>query len=128
MRQGLNIEGVIRQIRALTLAAMEEIRHDAVLDLKQLTGTQGPPRSLPGEAPHMDTQALNRSTTSLTLNQGDTITAIVAEDTPYVLALEFGYPENNLQPRPHMSVELERTKNRSQEILVKYLSRLNAGT
>jgi hypothetical protein len=69
----------------------------------------------------MDTQDLNRSITSASIEQGSTFTAIIADDTPYVLALEFGYAENNLQPRPHMAPVMKRTKERAPETLKKHL-------
>ena len=121
MRDGPGIEAVIREFRRRAYLAMEEIRRDAVADLKVLTGVQGPPRSLPGEPPRMDTTTLNHTTTSTTINQGSTITVIIAEDTPYARALELGNPENNLKPRPHMSLEMQRTKTRAEATLIRHL-------
>lgn len=84
----------------------------AVIIAKQMKtniGVQGPPRSLPGNFPHMDTQSLNNSISidvatpaGLTAAAGvarearNTETGALVDD--YALGLEFG--TRNTQPRP----------------------------
>jgi hypothetical protein len=69
-------------------------------------GTQGPPRSSPGEAPHRETGALQDS--FFDELDADNLIARVGSDSPYVRALELGYAERNLAPRPHIMSALIR--------------------
>lgn len=59
-------------------------------------GTQGPPRSSPGEAPHRDTGDLQASFFDET--DPDDLVARVGSDSPYVLALELGSGRTAARP------------------------------
>lgn len=98
-------------LRAGARAAVDAVSELAVEELKIETGTQGPPRSLPGGAPHMDTTELNLSIRKQNYSESGVEGAVIGEDTPYALALEFGNPESNLAPRPHQTTEFNKLQN-----------------
>lgn len=69
-------------------------------EIQYEVGTQGPPRSRPGEAPHRETGDLQSSFFD-ELDAGE-LTAMVGSDSEYVLDLELGAASRNLAPRPHI--------------------------
>lgn len=90
-----------RATRVLMRLAGENVR-DAAMELAQLVrdeiAIQGPPRSEPGEPPHMDTQRLIASYGSSydTAN----LASRVGSDVPWSAYLEAGTP--HMRPRPHL--------------------------
>lgn len=79
--------GIRRQIASGVAAAAEDVKATA----KQLTSTQGPPRSLPGNPPHKDTGELYASVEAIgPADDGDLIVASVGTSIPYGLYLEMG--------------------------------------
>lgn len=59
---------------------------------------QGPPRSLPGDPPHMDTTALHESIEVIPGEEGDLIFASIGTAIFYGILLEYG--RSNCAPRP----------------------------
>ena len=108
IRNHIPASQVIQMLREGARAAVNAVSDLAVQELKEMTGTQGPPRSLPWEPPAMETQAMNESIRKQLYSDRDAEGAAIGEDTPYSLAIEFGYAPNNLAPRPHQSVEFNK--------------------
>mgnify|MGYP001553155083 CR=1 FL=1 len=102
---------IIEMLRAGARAAVDAVSDLAVAELKEMTGIQGPPRSLPDQPPHMDSGALNESMQKKLISNSGSEAAVIGEDTPYALAQEFGYAPNNLAPRPHQRVEMQRVQD-----------------
>lgn len=66
---------------------------------KQLIGIQGPPRSLPGEPPHMDTTRLMNSVEVIgPAAQNDLVFASIGTSVPYGKYLEFGTTHTAARP------------------------------
>jgi hypothetical protein len=78
-------EAVRDRISANVAKAANELR----TDMRILIGIQGPPRSVPGESPHMDTQALRDSVEMIgPAVQGDLIFSSVGTALFYGAILE----------------------------------------
>lgn len=69
----------------LTAAAVSVCAH-----MKQVTGIQGPPRSLPGNAPHMDSMELNRRIDYSITRSGMSATAKMGSPVKQAGFMEFG--------------------------------------
>lgn len=67
-------------------------------EVRDKLGIQGPPRSLPGEPPHMDTQALIAGF-GHQIDRANLI-AVIGADVDYALDLELG--RANMAPRPYI--------------------------
>jgi hypothetical protein len=79
--------GVRERISTNVGKAANSLRDSA----KKLISIQGPPRSLPGEPPHIDTGRLIASVQAIgPAEQGDVIFATVGTDVFYGRLLEFG--------------------------------------
>lgn len=88
-------------------AAADMIRTDAALSISKgapktvdAEGKKQHTPSKPGDPPNRDTAQLD--TSIVTAGNPERLSAEASANTPYAAALEFGAPENNLEPRPYM--------------------------
>ncbi|MDR3634349.1 MAG: hypothetical protein P4L84_11140 [Isosphaeraceae bacterium] len=72
--------------------------------IEDAIATPGPPRSAPGEPPHVDTDRYRTSWSHETDGIDDIIVTRVSTDTPYAVDLEFGTV--NMNARPHIQPTL----------------------
>lgn len=78
--------------------------------MREVIGTQGPPRSSPGDSPHRDTGALQASIeVNGPAEQGDTIIAAVGSALPYFVYLDQG--TDRMEARPIATPSLLEAKD-----------------
>jgi hypothetical protein len=105
-------EAAFRQALFAHLAAnLEDAAQLLEDEIKQVIGIQGPPRSTPGNPPHMDTQELRDSIDHGPVDMAN-LTVQVGSDSDHALAMELGVG-GRIAPRPYMVSTLI---NKSDEI------------
>jgi hypothetical protein len=97
-------EEVFRAFRAGFAQRVAAAAENLVVKMKEKTGIQGPPPSLPGNPPHMDSTELN-ATIGFDIEEGETsIEARVGSPAPQAGWMELGtQPHGNhpgVAPRP----------------------------
>jgi HK97 gp10 family phage protein len=85
--------------------AAPQVGEETVAEVKDLIGIQGPPRSAPGEPPHIDTGALIDSYDYNVEGDAGTIILEVGSTVEYAPYLEFG--TSRMDARPHLRPALE---------------------
>lgn len=83
-----------RQLQQLLDAKLHEIGQHLVEAIQTEIGTQGPPRSTPGNPPHIDTRALRDGISYTVDSDGVSVTS----DQPYALDLEYGTAAMGARP------------------------------
>lgn len=85
--------------------------------MKQLTGIQGPPRSVPGEPPHMDTTELNKTIAVIgPADDGDMIIASIGSPVPQAAYMEYG--TRRVAARPWASRALRESQQAVVSVIV----------
>jgi len=100
-----NVRAIMQAGVAGALLAAPLVGEEAVNTIQQLINVQGPPRSSPGEPPHMDTGELYDSYDYEVEDGGTTITLVIGSSALYAPFLEFG--TSKMDARPHMRPALE---------------------
>lgn len=97
--------------------AAEGVFEAATLVKEQMqinVGIVGPPRSLPGEFPHIDTKELWESIKIR--GSRKKLEARVVVEAPYALALEFGH--GSVAPRPFILRSMEQSRTAATKAIV----------
>jgi hypothetical protein len=88
------------QLRRHLFNYMREAGKHLLSDVRKEFSVPGPPRSLPGDAPHIDTSALIQSYFVDVAMNSTEMAFRVGATVPYVVALELG--TSRMAPRPHL--------------------------
>lgn len=99
-----------RALNAEVLAEAVDVKTDAQISITTgaVSGAQHVP-SLPGEPPNQDTGVLAGNIEAVSTGP---LKAEASSNAPYAAALEFGYEENNLAPRPYMAPAAKTSRKR----------------
>lgn len=109
-------------------AAADMIRTDAALSISKgapktvdAEGKKQHTPSKPGDPPNRDTAQLD--TSIVTEGNPDRLSADASANTPYAAALEFGSPENNLEPRPYMRPAAQKHRENAAKLIAASLAK-----
>lgn len=111
-------------IRGRTLSALMVLGQAGEDRAKELISIQGPPRSTPGNPPHMDTQALYDSITH-EVDAGQ-MAVRIGTDLPYGLPLEVG--TSRMAARPWLRRAAMDIMSRAEQILSSGMDAESVGT
>ena len=107
-----NAKPFMKKVGKAIVKELVEAGAVAVADIKRSMKSGS---SAPGQPPGVDTGLLKRSLKFDVDPEKLVVTIGVEDGVPYDLALEFGYPPRNLQPRPYLRPGLKRAKRRLQK-------------
>jgi HK97 gp10 family phage protein len=89
-------ESIAQLMEQRTVAATAVVHREMVKKISK----PGPPRSAPGNPPHVDTGRLRQSLQPSVVRTGNTIRGTVTTNVEYAPYLEYG--TSRMQPRPFM--------------------------